>query len=188
MVVHRLGALRRDHLVDARELEERGGDLTVLRLAGLEEQVSAQRLGYVQLDLVRELGERRLRARLDLPLRKLEQEPAVTSRRADPAGLERSSRPLAEEDLSCFGTRLELDRRSGGRTRDDQLAVGALDEEEVTGAGVDAGRHPQRHRADRAHHLAGRADQPLHVRRGVAGAAFVVRLRRRRGAGRRRGT
>ncbi len=53
VAVDRLGAVGRDLLVDARELEEGGGDLTVLRLAGLEQQVSPQRLGDVQLDLVR---------------------------------------------------------------------------------------------------------------------------------------
>ena len=79
MAVDSLGAIRRDLLVDTCELEEGGGDLPVLRLAGLEQQMRAQRLGNVQLDVVRQLGGRRLRALHDLPFRKLEEEPAVSA-------------------------------------------------------------------------------------------------------------
>ena len=174
VAVHRLGAVGRNFLVDARELEERGGDLSVLRLAGLEQQVSAERRRYVQLDLVRQLAGGRRRAFRDLPLRKLEEEPAVSSRRPHPVRRQRGGRPLAEQDLPRLGTRLELDRRGRCGACDHQLAVGALDEEEVTGAGVDAGRHPQGHRADRAHHLPRRPDQPLHIGRGVAGPVLVL--------------
>ena len=50
----------------------------------------------------------------------------------------------------------------------------AFHEEEVARAGVDAGRHAERDRADRAHHLPGLADQPLHVRGRETGAPLVT--------------
>src|SRR5438270_2699165 len=40
--------------------------------------------------------------------------------------------------------------------------------------GEDAGRHAERDGTDRAHRLAGLADQPLHLRRGEASAPLVA--------------
>ena len=61
---------------------------------------------------------------------------------------ERGSRRRADENFARAGFVLELDRRRRRRARDDELSMGRLDDEEVTGSRVDAGRHPELHLAD----------------------------------------
>ncbi len=93
---------------------------------------------------------------------------------ADPPALQRVRGPRADQDLTRLGGVLQLERPRGRRPERDQLAVRALDEEELARAGVDAGGHAQVDRPDRAHRRAGRLDEPLHLGGRVAGARFML--------------
>ncbi|HEU4758304.1 MAG TPA: hypothetical protein VFS72_16650 [Agromyces sp.] len=73
------------------------------------------------------------------------QEEAGAALRADARPRQQLGGLGAEQDLRCRGRGLHLHGAGGRRTRDDQLAVGPADEEEVEGAAVQPDRHPERH-------------------------------------------
>ena len=183
-LAQRLGAALREQRLDARELHERGRHLPVLRLAGLETEVGAERGRHEGLEL--QPG-RRGDSRLDDGRRgsvgivvEREQGSAATLA-GEPLRPHRRGRCGADEDLARVRGILEPDRRGRGGPGDDELPVARIDEEEVAGARVDAGRHAELDLADGAHHLPARAlDEPLHLG-GRRGRRARRARRRRRG-------
>ncbi len=167
-------ALGGDDVVDACVLQECDRGLAVLGFALGVGELAAQRHRDVELEVRRDF-ERLVRVGRDgNVVGLLRQENAFVPALAEPARVERLGGRFADEHLAGLRGVFQPERLGGRRPRDHQLAVRALDEEGVDGAGVDAGRHTQRHGADRAHRAAGVLDKPLHLDRGEARALLVA--------------
>ena len=147
----------------------------MLRLAGLEPEVGAQRDGYERLEL--ELRSRPHRVedgrRCGVGLAVECEQGRTAPLAGEPLRPDGRSRCRADEHLAGAGAVLEQDRGGRGRPCDDELPVAPVDEEEVTGARVDPGLHPELDLADGAHRLARVLDEPLHLRRRAAGPLGV---------------
>ena len=96
---------------------------------------------------------------------------------AEPARVELRRRLGADDDLARRGEVLELEHPRRGRAGDEQLPVRLRGEEEMARAGVDAHRHAQLDRADRALGAADLLDRPLHVGGGARRALGVALAR-----------
>ena len=168
----RLGAAFGDQVVGARQLDERDADMAVLDVAARDREMLAQRAGDVQLEVAPgDVGRRRHDARSGLePVH----QPCAVAGFAEPCGVDERGRLGADQDLSGDGEILELEDAGRRRPADDQLAMRPLGEEEVAGAGMDSGRHPQLDRADGALCRPHLLDRPLHVGSGAAGALGVA--------------
>jgi hypothetical protein len=170
-------ALAVEQVVDAAELDECSRDVPVLRLARLQQQVRAERRRNVELEVALrgrgrcEVGDDIVDAGLVVDVA---QQSSAFARGSEPRRLERFGRPIGDEDLAGVRRRLEANRCRRRRPGHDELAVRALDDEEVAAARVDPRRHPQRDRADGAHRPARLVDQPVHVGRRLAGSPLVA--------------
>ena len=93
-----------------------------------------------------------------------------------------------DHDLRRPGQILELDDSRGRGAGDEQLTVRTLGQEEVDGAAVHAGGHPQFDLVRRARRRADLLDRPLHVGGRARTLGRRARRPRRPGAVHRRGT
>jgi hypothetical protein len=88
--------------------------------------------------------------------------------------VQHGSRLRAHQNLPCRGRRFHLDRASYCRAGDHKLPVEPTDQEEVEATGMDAHRHPERHRAGRGADPADGTHRPLHLRSRPARSCRVV--------------
>ena len=134
--------------VEAPELDERGGDETVLRLDGPPEQELCDRSRKARRDI--EAG--RVGRRIRTP--RLECGPAKQQRLAlggsDVARIEERRGLGAQRDFAGVGDRLHVHRARRARAGNKELSMEVADEEELEHAGVEAERHPQRDLTRRA--------------------------------------
>ena len=159
--------------VRSRQLEERDRDLTVLGLAACHGEVVAERSRHVLLEVrSRHVGRRRNRAGSGLEAGDqasavaLVGEPA-TGRAGRRSRLLTTISPAAARSSSS-NTRVA----AGPATRSSRC--GSAVRKKWQRARVDADRHPQLDRADRALGVPDLLDRPLHVRRGARGALGVA--------------
>ncbi len=145
----------------------------MLGLAARHREVVAERPRHVLLEVdAGHVGWGRDRARAG---REAGHQPRSVALLGEPARVELGRRLGADDDLARGREILELEHARGRRPGDEQLAVRLGGEKEMAWTRMDADRHPQLDRADRALRLPDLLDRPLHVG-GRAGRPLGVAL------------
>jgi len=156
--------LRGDQVVGPREADERDGCVSMLALQRADlEQLDAERSGDGRLE--RDPLDVRERIHGALDRRRRPQQPARSFVVPGHLAVEEVRQLRAEQNLACLRGCLHLHRAARRRAHDEELAMRLPDEEDVEGAGVEPGVHPQLHRAGRRPGPTDCPERTLHLER-----------------------